>query len=538
VPAALPAGTGHAPEPVVTVGTKRGATVQFTVPVGVMLGVALLGITGPSYWRDEASTLSAARRSLPDLWQMLHHTDAVHGVYYMIIWADIRVTGTGELGTRWPSAVAMAIAAGMVSIIGRRLVSPRAGLIAGLTFAALPVTTRYGQETRSYPLVMAMATVASYLLLKAYCEASGAPPKWRWAACYSLALTAAAWLNLMSLLIIPAHAITLLLAQRRAIKGQPRDACAQALFRRRMTRWLAAVAGAIVLVSPLLDEAWSQRTGTSDFLGRDGWPLVGGVPWHLTGAWPVLLAAVPLLLLGTGLGGPARAALAGLALPWLLVPPAVLLAAGVFTPAFNHRYVLFCVPALALLMGSGLDVLATKVPALAGSLRSAGPGAGGRDDGGQARWREPATIVAGLVIIALLGLSQQFAYRAPGGHGDDIRQAARIVADNEHPGDAVLYTHPWWRQFGAAYPYGFDRLRDISLAESPVTADNLDGTDLSLPRTRDNLRAVTRVWVVEAFTHPGYFYVSLLKGGGWTLRHKWSITDIRLMLYQRTPHRS
>jgi mannosyltransferase len=500
-----------------------------------MLGLALLGITGPSYWRDEASTLSAARRPLPDLWRMLQHTDAVHGVDYVIIWADVRIAGTGELGTRWPSAVAVAITAGMVAMIGRRLVSPRAGLIAGLMFAALPVTTRYGQEVRSYPLVMAVATVASYLLLKAFGEASGTPPKWRWVACYGLALAAAGGLNLMSLLIIPAHAITLLLAHRRASRGQPRDTCARALSRRHMMRWSAAVAGAIILVSPLLREAWAQRTGTTEFLGRDSWPLVGGVPWQLTGAWPVLLAAVPLLLLGTRLGGPARAALAGLALPWLLVPPLVLLAAGVFTPVFSHRYVLFCVPALALLMGSGLDALVTKASVVLGRLRPAGPGSGRRDDGGQAPWREPAMIVAGLAIVALLGLSQQFAYRAPGGHGEDIRQAAGIVAGHEHPGDVVLYTHPWWRQFGAAYPHGFDRLRDISLAESPVKADNLDGTNLSLPRIRDKLRTATRVWVVEALPHPGYFDVSLLKGGGWTLLHKWTITDIRLMLYQRTP---
>jgi mannosyltransferase len=533
--AALSAGTGHDRRPVIPAGALRSATAQFALPACVMLGVALLGITSPSYWRDEASTLSAARRPLPDLWRMLQHTDVVHGVDYLMIWADVRIAGTGELGTRWPSAVAVAIAAGMVAMIGRRLVSPRAGLIAGLMFVALPVTTRYGQEVRSYPLVMAVATVASYLLVKVFGEASGAPPKWRWVACYGLALTATGWLNLMSLLIIPAHAITLLLAQRRTIRDRPPDACVRALFRRRMMRWLAAVAGAIILVGPLLREAWGQRNGTQDFLGRDSWPLVGGVPWHLTGAWPVLLAAVPLLLLGTRLGGPARAALAGLALPWLLVPPLVLLAAGVFTPAFNQRYVLFCVPALALLMGSGLDALATQASVWLGSRRSAGAGAGRPDDGGQARRREPAVVVTGLVIVMLLGLSQQFAYRAAGGHGDDIRQAARMLASNEHPGDAVLYSHPWWRQFGAAYPYGFDRLRDVSLAESPIKADNLDGTDLPLSRVRDNLSTVTRVWVVEAQTRPGYFFhLSLLNGGGWTLVHKWSITDIRLMLYRRS----
>ena len=37
--------------------------------------------------------------------------DAVHGAYYLMIWAVVRIFGTAELVTRLPSAVAMAVAA-------------------------------------------------------------------------------------------------------------------------------------------------------------------------------------------------------------------------------------------------------------------------------------------------------------------------------------------------------------------------------------------------------------------------------------------
>jgi hypothetical protein len=41
------------------------------VPAAATLAVMLWGITAPSYWRDEAATLSAVSRSLPQLLRLL-----------------------------------------------------------------------------------------------------------------------------------------------------------------------------------------------------------------------------------------------------------------------------------------------------------------------------------------------------------------------------------------------------------------------------------------------------------------------------------
>ncbi|HXY97015.1 MAG TPA: glycosyltransferase family 39 protein, partial [Steroidobacteraceae bacterium] len=100
--------------------------------------IMLWGITGASYWRDEAATMSAAQRPLGNLFRTLGNIDAVHGAYYLLIWVMVKVGGSGELVTRLPSAVAMACAALAVVAIGRRLISPAAGLAAGLVFAVLP----------------------------------------------------------------------------------------------------------------------------------------------------------------------------------------------------------------------------------------------------------------------------------------------------------------------------------------------------------------------------------------------------------------
>ncbi len=139
----------------------------WAVPAAATLAVMLCGIQRPSYWRDEAATLAAVHRPFGALIRMLASVDAVHGLYYLLMWADVRVAGTGELATRLPSALAMAAAAASLTATGRRLVSPRAGLFAGLALAALPEISWYGQDARPYALVTALATVAGYLLVRA-----------------------------------------------------------------------------------------------------------------------------------------------------------------------------------------------------------------------------------------------------------------------------------------------------------------------------------------------------------------------------------
>src|SRR5262245_32107379 len=104
--------------------------------------IALWRITVPSYWRDEAATLAAIKRPLGDLIKMLGNVDAVHSAYYLMMWPIEHVAGQGALVLRFPSAVAVAIGAAFVAALGRRLISPWAGLAAGLLYAVIPVTSR------------------------------------------------------------------------------------------------------------------------------------------------------------------------------------------------------------------------------------------------------------------------------------------------------------------------------------------------------------------------------------------------------------
>ena len=91
----------------------------------------------------------------------------VHGAYYALIWVVVRVGGSGEFAVRLPSAVALAVAAALVTALGGRLVSSWAGLAAGLAFAVLPPVSWFAETAREGAFVAMLATLASYCLVRA-----------------------------------------------------------------------------------------------------------------------------------------------------------------------------------------------------------------------------------------------------------------------------------------------------------------------------------------------------------------------------------
>ena len=469
------------------------------LPPAVTFVIMMWGITGASYWRDEAATMSAAERPLGNLLRTLGNIDAVHGSYYVIIWVMVRLFGPGELVTRLPSAVAMAVAAAAVAALGTRLVSPRAGLASGLVFAVLPEVSLYGQDARPYAIVVALAAVASYLLVRTMHASAAAGWRGRpgWLAGYAVSLAALGIMDIFGLLLIVAHAVTVAVACRRA--GRRPEARSLGLG------WLAAAAGGAALASPVLALGFVQR-GTLSWLSP---PRLSSVTALRNLVGPPTMADVVILAIAAGivvsaLGGRARlraswpGPVAALCLPWLVVPPALLLAGSLITPLYTFRYVLLCIPAVALLAGTALAAMG---------------------------WIAGA---AALAVIALLGVPMQQHVRTADGHGDNVRQADRIVARNMRPGDAVLEFKA--ENFGQAYPYGIGRLVPVAQARTPAASATLVGTFLPDPVVRQRLTRVHRVWVVE-YGHPTPLVI--LGGLHFTLVHAWRTSDIWLYLYAR-----
>jgi mannosyltransferase len=498
-------------------GFEAGPRWMMALPPAVTFVIMLWDITGASYWRDEAATMSAAQRPLGNLLQTLGNIDAVHGAYYLLIWVVVRLGGPGELVTRFPSALAMAGAAAAVAALGRRLISPRAGLASGLVFAVLPEVSLYGQDARPYAIVVALAALASYLLVRAMQADVGA--RHRWLTGYALCLAALGIVDIFGLLLIPAHAVTVALRYLRAddtpgtagggeAAGTGGAAGAGEAGTRQAARslalgWLAAAVAGTVLASPVLALGFVQR-GTLSWLTPPGLGAVTGLH-QLVG--PALMADVVVLVAAAGIVVSALAgrdrlraswpgSLLALCLPWLILPPAILLIGSLITPLYTLRYVLLCMPAIALLAGAGLAALGW----VAGT--------------------------AALVVIALLGVPAQLQARGPDGHGDNVRQADRIVARNMRPGDAVLEFKA--ENFAQAYPYGIRQLIPVAQAKTPVQSATLVGTFLPDPVVRQRLTRISRVWVVE-YGHRTPLVI--LSGLHFRLVHAWRTSDIWLFLY-------
>jgi mannosyltransferase len=514
--------TSPSTQPVVSGGQAAGATAQqgetrragfdvgprwmMALPPAVTFVIMLWGISGASYWRDEAATMSAAQRPFGNLLQTLGNIDAVHGAYYLLIWVVVRLGGTGELVTRLPSALAMAGAAAAVAALGRRMISPRAGLAAGLVFAVLPEVSLYGQDARPYAIVVALAALASYLLVRAMADDRGA--RHRWLAGYAACLAVLGIVDIFGLLLIPAHAVTVALRCLRAGQaGEADGAAARRDARSLALGWLAAAVAGTLLASPVLALGFVQR-GTLSWLSPPGLGAVTGLH-QLVG--PVLMADAVVLVITAGI---VVSALAGrerlraswpgsvlaLSLPWLILPPVILLAGSLITPLYTFRYVLLCMPAVALLAGAGLASLGW----VAGT--------------------------AALAVIALLGVPAQVHVRGPNGHGDNVRQANRIVAAHLRPGDAVLEFKA--ENFAQAYPYGIRQLIPVAQAKTPIQSATLVGTFLPDPVVRQRLTRVSRVWVVE-YGHRTPLVI--LSGLGFRLVHAWRTSDIWLYLYAHSP---
>ncbi len=214
------------------------------------------------------------------------------------------------------------------------------------------------------------------------------------------------------------------------------------------------------------------------------------------------------------------------AVPWLVLPPAILLAASQLHPVYDARYVVYCLPALALLAAAGVAGVARVAMAI--PMGKAG---------GAVAWL-PAGLI--LVLLAALVLGPQRSARLASSRPDNLRLAAAVLAAHGHSGDAVLYLPPRKRVFSMAYPAPYRRLRDVALAKSPVAAASLVGTEVRAATLRARFATVRRVWVVSGrgmrvFRNPATALekteIALLKP--FRLVRRWYAGQDMLSLYRR-----
>ncbi|HUZ51145.1 MAG TPA: glycosyltransferase family 39 protein [Streptosporangiaceae bacterium] len=470
------------------------------LPALVELVIGGYRISGPSFWRDEAYTITGSQRPASAILAMIPHEDAFHGLYLLLMHPVIAIWGTSETALRMPSLIAMCAAVGLTAALGRRLARESAlpgasaiGLIAGLMLAALPVTTRYAQEGRPYALTVLVAVLATYLLVEAVTR-----PGWRWWALYAAAIAVTGFFDLAAVLLIVAHGISLLVARRAAGADGAEPATGTisggTISDGVLRRWLVACAAAAIVLSPVAILSLLQKSEL-DWVQPPHWSDVMTLLSEFAGTTLLIAVAVVLAVLGCiagrGLRRGGGLTLAVIALPWLVLAPTLLLVVSIIHPVYVDRYILYCLPALVLMTSAGLVWL----------VRLTGRLVARRWTGRRAGILSVVPSAALAVLFACSLIGPQVAIRQPDSRADNLRLLASIVATHEQPGDAVLYLPRKTAVIGMAYAAPYSKLRDIGLQEGPIPSETLRGLPAAPSVVAARLPGVRRVWTVE-WLHP------------------------------------
>jgi mannosyltransferase len=414
-----------------------------------LLTLVIVGyrIDGAPLWRDELATWSAATRPTADLLRLTGTIDAVNGPFYLLMRAWTGLFGDSPTALRAPAALAMAGAATLTAVLGARLFDPRTGTVAGLLFALTPATSRYGQEARAYALATLLAVLASLLLLRALRRPDGR----RWLG-YAVAVTFLGLAQLVALGVLAGHAAAVL-ATRRRWPG-PRD-------------WLISLLPAAVVLTPLVVLGRRQQGRQLAWVDPPALPDLAGLPGALAQSASVGGLLVGLATVGALTQG-RRGALLGLT---VALPAPLLFAAGLVTPVWVPRYLLFVLPFGCLLAAAVLAPLGPRV----------------------------ALVV--VLLAGLLGAADQAAVRRthewPRSAPVDHPGAARIIAAHRRADDAIIYSHrDSWAllDVATAYHLGGDRPRDALLLRDQVARADFWATEC--PEPARCLAGIGRVWLM------------------------------------------
>jgi O-antigen/teichoic acid export membrane protein len=385
------------------------------------LVVRLLATRG--IWLDEATSIHQAQMPLAGLLDSLRSTDVHPPLHHIVLWATVRVLGTGELAVRLPSLLAATALIPLLYAAGRDIYTRNAGLAAATLGTVAPFAVWYAQEARMYALFMVFALLAVWMQVRILRGAG----KGAWLG-YTLAAAALVYTQYFGVLLVGVQQLVLLAARRR--EALP---------------WTALL---VALVAPLMPFALdqfaanesagrgfqqpSQAGGAVAGQGTPGaYAAITNAVWAVLGyhsnatmtaiaaLWPLALL-LALALLGRGRSWPTLVVAA-----CATVPALALLALGQVKPfVFEVRYFVGTVP-LALLL-------------IARALTSWG------------RW--PALAVGAATAVLAFGLADQ-QLNGSNPRVYDFKGALKDVEARARPGDTIVYS-PYYLDHVVAYYEG------------------------------------------------------------------------------------
>jgi mannosyltransferase len=435
--------------------------------VGVLgAAVSLVGAGRPSFWYDEAATISAAySRSLGQLWRMLGNVDAVHGLYYLLMHGWFQIFPPTEFWSRAPSGLAIGGAAAGVVVLGKQFSSRTVAVSSGVVCGILPRTTWAGIEARPYAISMMAAVWLTVLLVVAARRES----RWVWLS-YGIALALSILLDMYLVLVLMVHVVFMCAFQRGRTVLVPfaitsvLAVCALAPF-------------AIEVVGQVQQIKWIAPIGhrtiedvtVQQYFERSP-------PFAILSALVVAAAIVVWRCTSAKLDETDRQLLT-LAVAWLVVPTALIVVwSALVHPIYTPRYLSFTAPAMALILGVCIGALAVKP------------------------W--VATALVSLFAIAAAPNYVRAQRNAYAKYGMDYSQVADLITAKAAPGecllvnDTVTFMPAPMRPLMAARPDAYRKLIDLTLWQRATDRNDVFDTNLIPEVVAQPLSRCGVVWII------------------------------------------
>jgi mannosyltransferase len=431
------------------------------------------------FWFDECFSVEVARVGWSHFLHLLWWREANMSLYYVLlrIWLQF---GHSEFFIRSLSVLIAAATIPAIYWLARLLYDRRVAVLAAALFTFNAYSVRYAQEARSYALFLLLATLSSGFLI-----AFVRKPVRRYRLSYVAVSILAVYAHFYALLLLAAHWLALRWMGR---DGGAANQSGKLPFAQMRRAWIAI--GLTVL--PLLVFVAKTGAGPIKWIQRPGIRDVIEFYEHLAGGsnWMLLVVCAAACVAAVAPHGKRLLARdqdwetwrCQFLLLWLLFPVVLTVLLSFARPVFLGRYMIFCLPALVILVAAGLARLRPS-------------------------WLL-ASALAGVLLLCSQGIL--FVYGNDfDNERDDSVAAARFILDHAQPGDAVVFHIAETR-----IPYEFSRsLRAGENTASPrFTAavgpeivfphhgTGLDYRDFTGKPTADLLRTVApghpRVWVM------------------------------------------
>ena len=434
--------------------------------IGVLTAiVSIAGGGRPSLWFDEAATISASTRTVPELWRMLGNIDAVHGLYYLIMHGWFTIFPATEFWSRLSSAMAVGVAAAGVVVLAKMLASRSVAITAGIVFAILPRVTWAGIETRSYALSMVLAVWITIFVLEA---ARRNKPRW-WLA-YSTLVVAGGLLNVFLVLIVPVHAVVVATASgskpvRRA--------------------WVVSAGAGLAAITPFLLFTQTQLFQVRWITTLTDNPLLSITRDQYFDHAMVFAILAGIAIVAGLIAVPRHGQLVSdhpwrvvvVAAAWATLPTIVMFAySALRQPIYYPRYLSFTTPAMALLIGFCVVV----------AIRSR------------------VGIAAAVLAFVCAAVPNYLAQRGPYAKEDmDYSSVADVITRYAAPGDClVMDNSAAWkpgpiRPMLAARPAAFQKLHDYGRGQSSLDRNMLWDGHTAIWMWADKLPSCPTLWTVS-----------------------------------------